>query len=85
MSTDLHSPVLAAIQAGPEINGCGECGQHGNAEAALRAVVYLHPTEQHYTIGQDSRRTASGLYCRRCRTSAPCEEIRTIAEALGVQ
>jgi hypothetical protein len=67
----LDDPVDLALSPGPYAD-------------ALRAVVYLHPTEQHYTIGQDNRRTPSGLYCRRCKTSAPCEEIQVIAEKLGI-
>lgn len=53
-------------------------------DRALRAVVARHEPEQHYTVGQDNRRTPSRLYCRTCRATSPCEEIKTIAEHLGV-
>lgn len=52
---------------------------------AVNAVLELHKPEQHYSIGQDNRRSPSYQWCPACRCLAPkCQTVKVIASALGV-
>lgn len=97
MST-LHARLLAELDAERTLDYCHECAQARQAQAALRAVVELHaPVKLRiYSAGVPVEvavcdhcaslcHSRSGLGCDEPRDGAyPCEDIRTIAEQLGV-
>lgn len=71
----LHEQLLAVLAPDGLIHGCGECGQHHGAEAALRAVVELHP------VVSFGRR----LWCEPCSRRYPCSTVQAIARELGIE
>lgn len=79
----LHEKLLAATVGLPAFTPLTVTNVNRPINA-LRAVVELHKPGEIVTIGDKGKVVATRLWCPRCRTSSPCEEINVIAEQLDV-